>query len=315
MPTREVKPVVLLLLCLLLQSINACGGKPPATVAPEVIVGPEHPPLLLRPGSLKFAVIGDSGRWSSEQRQTARQLAAQYQRFPFEFVLMLGDNNYGDGSPESYTLRFEEPFKPLLDEHVQFYAALGNHDFGPQWNYALFNMGGHRYYTFERTAGVVPPLVGDLGNRVRFFAVDTVNLDAPQLTWLDKEMSGSHADWKIVFQHHPLYSSGRYALSSASLRRTLEQVLIEHQTDVVFAGHEHLYERLHPQSGVMYFVNGAAGSVRTGDLRQTPYLAKGYDADLSFMLVEIAGNTLYFQTVNRLGETVDSGRIVRKGSR
>jgi 3',5'-cyclic AMP phosphodiesterase CpdA len=256
-------------------------------------------------------VLGDSGRWSAEQRQTAAQLVAQREKFRFDLVLLLGDNNYGDGSSESYKDRFEDPFKPLLDARVKFYAALGNHDAGEQWNYPLFNMGGHRYYTFERTSGPAPPLVGE---RVQFFAVDSVNLDDGEMSWLDRQLSESKADWKIVYLHHPLYSSGRYAFSSAVRRRTLEQTLIEHGVDVVFAGHEHLYERMHPQSGVMYFVNGAAGSVRTGDLRPSAYQAKGYDGDLSFMLVELAGDAMYFQAVNRVGETVDSGKIVKRKS-
>lgn len=297
-----------LLVCLLSAGVaSACER--PASTTPDVSVGSGNRSLR-SPASLKFAVIGDSGRWSAEQRQTAARLAAQRQKFPFDFVLMLGDNNYGDGSPESYRNRFEEPFKPLLDASVRFYAALGNHDVGEQWNYPLFNMGGHRYYTFERRSGVLPPLVGD---RVRFFSVDTVTLDAEQLAWLDRELSGSRAHWKIVFMHHPIYSSGRYAFSSALLRRTLEQTLIEHEVDVVFAGHEHLYERMAPQNGVMYFVSGAAGSVRTGDLQsRSSFQAKGYDRDLSFMLVEIAGNTMYFEAINRVGETIDEGQIVRK---
>jgi 3',5'-cyclic AMP phosphodiesterase CpdA len=297
-----------LLLCLLSGGVAAACEKP-ASTTPDVSVGSENRSLP-SPASLKFAVIGDSGRWSGEQRQTAAQLATQHERFSFDLVLMLGDNNYGDGSPESYKNRFEEPFKPLLDAGVRFYAALGNHDAGEQWNYPLFNMGGHRYYTFERRSGVLPPLVGD---RVRFFSVDTVTLDAEQLAWLDRELSGSRAGWKIVFMHHPIYSSGRYAFSSALLRRTLEQTLIEHEVDVVFAGHEHLYERMAPQSGVMYFVSGAAGSVRTGDLQSpSSFQMKGYDRDLSFMLVEIAGNTMYFAAINRVGETIDQGKIVRR---
>ena len=99
---------------------------------------------LLRTASLKFAVIGDSGQWSTAQRETAAQLAAQRANIPFELVLMLGDNNYGDGSPESYRVRFEQPYKPLLDAGVKFYAARGNHDAGAQWEYPLFNMGGER---------------------------------------------------------------------------------------------------------------------------------------------------------------------------
>lgn len=287
----------------------SCGGHN-ATAAHrlEVLAGDYRAPLALKPVSLKFAVIGDSGQWSQAQRETAAQLVAQHERFPFDAVLMLGDNNYGDGSPESYRVRFEEPYKPLLDAHVKFYAARGNHDAGPQWNYRLFNMNGHRYYTFRRVAGLLPPVIGD---HVQFFALDSVNLDAAQLSWFDRELSESQAEWKIAFFHHPIYSSGRYAMSSATRRVTLERVLVEHQVDVVFSGHEHLYERMAPQNGVVYFVAGASGSVRTGDLRPSGYQAYGYDRDLSFMLIEIAGDTLYFKTVNRLGETVDRGKIVR----
>jgi hypothetical protein len=138
-----------------------------------------------------------------------------------------------------------------------------------------------------------------------------VSLDDDQVVWIDRQLSESDADWKIVFFHHPIYSSGRYAMSSAARRSLLERVLIEHQVDVVFSGHEHVYERIVPQTGVLYFVEGASGAVRVGDLKPSPYQAMGYDRDLSFMLVEIAGNSLYFRAVNRLGEIVDRGTLVR----
>jgi 3',5'-cyclic AMP phosphodiesterase CpdA len=292
-------------------AVTACGAPPRSAPHLQVITGDLSPPLAFQPLALKFAVIGDSGQWSTAQQQTAAQLATQREKIPFDFVLMLGDNNYGDGSPESYRVRFEEPFKPLLDAGVKFYAARGNHDAGPQWNYPLFNMGGQRYYTFTRKSGVLPPVAGDL---VQFFALDSVNLDDGQLIWFDRQLSESKAEWKIVFFHHPIYSSGRYAGSSAARRSTLEGALIEHQVDVVFAGHEHLYERMAPQQGVVHFVVGATGSVRVGDLRPSRYQAAGYDRDLSFMLVELAGDALYFRAINRLGETIDSGKIVKTRS-
>jgi hypothetical protein len=258
--------------------------------------------------ALRFAVIGDSGRWSKQQQELARQLIAHRNTFPYEFVLMLGDNNYGDGSPASYRLRFEEPYKPLLDAGVKFYAALGNHDAGEQWNYPFFNMQGHRYYTFEAKRG--RPV---LGNTVaRFFALDTTHLDGDQVTWLDHELSGSSAHWKILFMHHPMYSSGRYSWTTFTQRRTLEPIAVKHGVDVAFAGHEHLYERLVPQNGIVYFTSGAAGSVRTGDLRPSSLTAQGYDRDLTFMLLQISGDTLDFQAVNRLGEIVDNGRITKQ---
>jgi 3',5'-cyclic AMP phosphodiesterase CpdA len=295
----------------LLAAALGCGAPPRSAPHLQVVTGDLAPPLALKPLALKFAVIGDSGQWSTAQRETALQLARQRENIAFDFVLMLGDNNYGDGSPESYRVRFEEPFKPLLDAGVKFYAARGNHDEGAQWKYPLFNMGGQRYYTFERKIGVLPPIAGD---RVQFFALDSVSLDNAQLIWFDRQLSESKADWKIVFFHHPIYSSGRYAGSSAARRSTLEHALIEHQVDVVFAGHEHVYERMSLQNGVMHFVVGASGSVRVGDLRPSSYQTVGYDRDLSFMLVELAGDALYFRAVNRLGETIDSGKIAKMPS-
>jgi hypothetical protein len=294
-----------------LSTTTACSGAPEGDTAPRrprVIVGEDGPPIALKPFSLKFAVIGDSGQWSTLQRQTAAQLSAQRARFPFDFVLMLGDNNYGDGSPDSYRVRFEEPYAALLEAGVKFYAARGNHDVGTQWDYPLFNMGGHRYYTFTRKMGLIPPVAAD---RVQFFALDSVTLDHEQLSWFDRGLSESKAEWKIVFLHHPVYSSGRYARSSAARRSTLEPLFVRHQVDVVFAGHEHAYERMRPQSGVIHFVAGASGAVRTGELRPSSYQAKGYDDDLTFMLVEVAGDSLYFRALNRSGETVDTGKILK----
>jgi hypothetical protein len=80
---------------------------------------------------------------------------------------------------------------------------------------------------------------------------------------------------------------------------------------VVFSGHEHIYERVKPQNGINYFTEGASGELRKGNLTKTNLTAAGYDQDRTFMLVEIAGDGLYFQTISRTGQTVDSGMIQR----
>ncbi|HYG81554.1 MAG TPA: hypothetical protein VD861_14255 [Pyrinomonadaceae bacterium] len=41
-------------------------------------------------------------------------------------------------------------------------------------------------------------------------------------------------------------------------------------------------------------------------------VAKAYDTDMSFMLLEVAGDELHFQCINRLGETVDSGVVTHQ---
>ena len=83
--------------------------------------------------------------------------------------------------------------------------------------------------------------------------------------------------------------------------------------NVVFAGHEHFYERVKPQKGIYYFISGSGGKLRKGDVKQnSPLTAKAYDTDMSFMLVEIAKDTMHFQVILRTGETVDSGVLPRQ---
>ena len=105
--------------------------------------------LPMKHGSVKFAVIGDTGTGDSHQLAVAKQLTDARAKFPFDFVIMMGDNLYGGNSAKDYDKKFEMPYKPLLDGGVKFYASLGNHDDPSERFYKPFNMNGERYYTFK----------------------------------------------------------------------------------------------------------------------------------------------------------------------
>ena len=94
--------------------------------------------------SLHFAVIGDTGTGGSAEYEIAARVAQYRKAFPFDFVVMMGDNMYGGQKPKDYKKKFEEPYKDLLSSGVKFYAVLGNHDDTNQRSYKLFNMGGER---------------------------------------------------------------------------------------------------------------------------------------------------------------------------
>lgn len=258
--------------------------------------------------SIKFAIIGDSGRGSQQQHDVAAQMATYRQRFAYKFVLMAGDNIYeGPASAEDYRLKFEEPYQALLGAGVKFYAALGNHDDSNQVYYAPFNMDGNRYYTF------VPPVdpITRWETRVRFFALDSTYLDRAQSRWFDKETAESRAEWTIAFLHHPVYTSGRYTLAARGIRFALESAFAKGGVDVVFSGHEHIYQRSELQNGILYFVTGGAGSLREGDANPSAAIARSYDRDYHFMLAEITDDGFYFQAINRTGTTVDAGALLR----
>jgi len=254
--------------------------------------------LPLKPDSVRFGVIGDSGTGETPQYDVGRQLAASHEKFPFTFVIMMGDNLYGSQRPPDYVTKFEAPYKILLDAKVAFYAALGNHDDPNQRLYTPFNMGGKRYYSFKK------------GN-VRFFALDSTYMDPIEVAWLEQELMSSGSDWKIAYFHHPLYSSGMHG-SQTDLRAVIEPLFLKYGVDVVFSGHEHFYQRIKPQKGIYYFVSGAAGQLRKGDIKPSDLTAAAFDSDQSFMLVEVSGKELSFQAISRTGRTVDKGTILMR---
>jgi hypothetical protein len=258
------------------------------------------PKIEVARDSVKFAVLGDTGTGDRPQFEIGERLAALRSAFPFEFVLMLGDNMYGGESARDFRNKFERPYEKLLSADVKFYASLGNHDEPErQTTYKLFNMGGERYYTFKPRDGV------------RFFALDSNYMDKKQIAWFEDELKKSGSEWKIAFFHHPLYSSGDKHGPDIELREVLEPLMIKYGVDVVFAGHEHFYERIKPQKGIQHFILGSSAKLRRNGLRNLGITEKGFDTDNAFMIVEIAGDDMIFQTLSRTGSIVDSGKIRR----
>jgi predicted phosphodiesterase len=249
--------------------------------------------------SVTFAVIGDSGTGDRMQYELAQQMAAVQARRPLDLVIMLGDNIYGRQEPSDFVQKFERPYKPLLDAGVRFYAALGNHDNERNRFYEPFNMGGERYYTF-------------VSSNVRFFVLDSDSLDPKQREWIEMVLAASTDDWKICYFHHPLYSDGGRHGSQVDLRVVLEPLFVKYGVNVVFSGHDHVYERIKPQKGITYFVAGSAGQLRRGDLHRSEMTAAAFDQDQAFVVVDIVGDDMRFEAISRTGQIVDSGVIHRE---
>jgi len=294
------------MLLLGLVAVVAVVASGASTLAPTPQAGPPAPamtvadvPFPLRANSVRFAVIGDFGTGEKPQIEVAQQMVKSRVAFPFDFVITVGDNIYTGSQPSDFDLDFAVPYKALLDAGVPFYAALGNHDKTNERFYKPFNMGGANYYSFRK-------------HNVRFFALDSNYMDLTETAWVEAQLHDADpTDWKICFFHHPLYSNARYHGSDLDLRKVLEPMFVKYGVNVVFSGHDHVYERVRPQQGIYYFVEGASGSLRNGNLAKSPNTAKGFDTDRSFMLVEVTGDDLYFKTISRLGAVVDAGMIHR----
>jgi hypothetical protein len=253
--------------------------------------------------SVKFVAIGDTGTGTRQQHEIAKMMLDYHAIFPYEFVILMGDNMYGSEKPEDFKRKFEDVYKPLLDKGVKFYASLGNHDEAVQRNYEFFNMKGEEYYKFKKSD-------------VAFFALNSNYMNKDQLEWMHREMGKDKSRWKIAFMHHPPYSSGGKHGSSLAVRKVTEPLFVQHGINAVFTGHEHFYERIRPQQGIYYFITGAGGKLRRGDVKRgSPLTAAAYDRDMSFMLIEVGKDLMHFQVISRSGQTVDSAALVRQTSK
>ncbi len=263
---------------------------------------------------VRFIAFGDMGTGDADQYALAKQMAAWQTTHPFDMALLLGDNIYPDGNPADLPAKFERPYAELLQRGIRFQAALGNHDVvkgrAAQISYPNFNMGGKAYYSF--TKGVTA--AGQ--SLVEFFALDSNSMFSAQLKWLEGALAASPAPWKLVFFHHPIYSSATTHGSDTGLRAKLEPLFVRYGVTAVFNGHDHVYERTKPMQAVQYFVAGAAsGKLRRGDLnRKSPFFATGNDEIGSFLYVEVTNTQLSYQAVDVTGKVIDAGKLSPKAA-
>jgi 3',5'-cyclic AMP phosphodiesterase CpdA len=255
-------------------------------------------PLPTSPPILRFISAADTGTGAAGQYAVAAAMADYRSANLFNFAVLAGDNIYNNGEIEKIDAVFEQPYQPLLQQGVKFYACLGNHDIrtnngDPQVKYAGFNMQG-RYYTFRQ-------------DPVQFFALDT-NHNADwdnQLVWLEKELSQSTAPWKIVFGHHQIYSSGLYGLNKPFIQ-TLTPLFKKYGVQLYINGHEHSYERTRSIDGTTYLICGAGGGTRpVGRSEWTEYSA----SRLSFAAFDVYEDRMFVSAIGTNKQVFDRGVI------
>jgi tartrate-resistant acid phosphatase type 5 len=255
-------------------------------------------------GDFRFAVIGDFGTPDA----AAAEVAALVRSWGPDLVITTGDNNYPDGAASTidenigqYYHSFISPYKGQYGAGAdtnRFFPSLGNHDWetpgaAPYLDYFTLP-GNERYYDFVR-------------GPVHFFALDSdprepdgIAAGSVQGRWLRQRLAASQSPWRLVYFHHPAYSSGDHG-SHADMQWPFD----EWGASVVMSGHDHDYERL-LVGGLPYFVNGSGG--RGLYDFHTPVVGSRvrYNADHGAMLVEANDTTITYRFINRQGMTIDT---------
>lgn len=255
---------------------------------------------------LRFVAIGDVGTAKAGQYEVAKAMALRWKSSPFPMVVMTGDNIYPSGDISKVSEAFEQPYAPLLENGVKFYASLGNHDFQTdrgrdQIAYLGYNMPS-RHYSFIRQS-------------VQFFALDT-NLAylgdqrgdylwQNQLRWLRASLARSRAPWKIVFAHHTVYSSGQHG-SNDRLISDLSPIFERYGVQLYINGHDHNYERTEPINGTTYITSGNGAKLRPVGSSDWTALAS---SQLGFATFEVHSNRTVIRAVDANNQVYDEATV------
>lgn len=260
-----------------------------------------------------FVVFGDSGRATRAQYTLARHMAD----CDPAFLLHTGDMVYPDGARRRYDTRFFEPYAELID-HVPFWPCLGNHDVDkltkrPNSGYEdVFVVPANgpddlrgRCYWFDYGPARVVVLDTNLGEKELL----------AQGAWLRAVFADPAVRWRFVSFHHPPYTAGPHH-DDVAVQRAIVPALEAAGVDIVFNGHDHMYERskplrgghvVEPDEGVVYVVTGAGGA-KLYEIQpdHEDLFATLVDSVHSFTVVSIYGDTLELRQIGPDGKTLDT---------
>ncbi len=285
----------LLLYCLVFLLIPACRDR--SDTPPQSILS-------------TFAVIGDYGLDGPANRAVSDLVKS----WNPDFIITTGDNNYYYGEQATidanigkYYHQFIHPYSGTYGEgsvENRFFPSLGNHDWlspsGAQPFFEYFVLpGNERYYTFT-------------WGPIQFFILNTdanepdgVAIDSIQANWLKNQLSSSGKAFKMVYFHHPPFSSGLHG-SHAFMQWPFK----EWGADCVFSGHDHTYERI-LVNDFPYFVNGLGGSSIYDFTSIVSGSQSRYNRNYGAMLVVVGERTATFKFMTIDREIVDEYSLTK----
>jgi hypothetical protein len=276
---------------------------------------------------VRFIAVGDTGTGTNDQKKVGNAMAAVCKARGCDFVQLLGDNVYESGVDGIDDPLWQETFEiPYVAVEADFFAVLGNHDYGHLGAGTDFGRGKHQIaYTAKSTKWKMPAafyrhsLPG-----LEIFALDTnmqmFGRDAQQRIDVSAWIAGSTAPWKIAVGHHPYKSNGSHGnagrydglfirpYDGEGVKEFLDEVVCG-QVDVYLSGHDHSRQWLNEScKGTELAVSGA-GAKATSLEGTNPALFQSLE--LGFLYIVVEGRKLVAEFIDDSGNVEFSHTITK----
>lgn len=275
----------------------------------------ESPILTFQTGTPRdqafgFLVIGDT---QNNPRVTEAVTDLAWGHRP-NFVVHCGDLVGTGSNKREWVHEFFAGAKNLL-ERSPIFPTLGNHEQNAQLYYDFFTLPDPEFY-YDYVWG-----------NTHFFVIDTnksVNPQTDQVKWLDRALKKSKAKWKVVYHHHPAWTSdendygntwkGSSAQGVRSIQDHLVPIYEKHGVDIVFNGHIHVYERtwpiregktVGPGEGVVYITAGGGGGHLEGFAPNRTWFSSNKRVDHHFLMVNVNGGQMEISAYDIEGRLFD----------
>jgi len=285
MRNKKLSAILLLILAL---AVTACAAR-------NQLIQQKLAALENIQGKFTFVVMGDNRSGDAVYR---RIVSMTMERKP-DFVVNTGDLITTPGDKEEWA-KFWEMSKPIT---VPYFLTVGNHDAYSKvplseeiYKEQVDLPGNELYYSFNTGNCLFIVLDSNLDDQEK-------RITGEQYKWLEGVLIASSRKHKFVFMHHPLYTEtgkGRHAGSSLDKypedRDRLETLFVKNKVDVVFAGHEHMYQRK-TVDGITHIITGGGGA---------PLYAKDEDGGFYHFIVLLAdGDNVRAEVVDINGKVRD----------
>lgn len=263
--------------------------------------------------NFNFAVVGDQGISSEAQHVVNSMLNHE-----LDLLLMPGDLSYASTGSGDWDQWFNmvEPLAAKMPLQV----AIGNHDrdfgfnaFETRFSFPT-HMGGNEYYNSFNYGSV---------HFISLSSEHSIQLGSPQYQWLENDLliansNRSQHPWIVVQIHAPLYSSSHHG-SNLKVRTYLEPLFDKYDVDLMFAGHDHSYERTFPvknaitsESKTVYVLTGTGGRRVYRFSGEQPSWSAKRIASHGFTKIQVVGDqSILLQFIDINGNILDTYEMNR----